>query len=117
MAENSKQYDLEERTSSFGEGIIKMVKKLKPSSINNPLITQLIKCGTSIGANYMEANGAESKKDFIHKINICKKEARETKHFLRMIVTANPEIKDEAKILWNEAQELTLIFGAITRKR
>ena len=117
MSENSKQYDLEERTSKFGEEIIKLVKLIRSSNINNPIINQLVKCGTSIGANYMETNGAESKKDFIHKINICKKESRGTKHFLRMIVAANPEINEQAKVLWKEAHELTLIFGAITRKK
>ena len=69
-----------------------------------------------MGANYCEADDAESKKDFQHKIGISKKEAREAKHWLRMIVVAVPEFKAEARILWQEAKELNLIFNAIVRK-
>jgi len=69
-----KKCDLQERTGKFGEEIIKFVKTLPENSINKPLISQLVRAGTSIGANYMEADGAESKKDFQHKISICKKE-------------------------------------------
>ena len=67
--------------------------------------------GTSMGSNYCEADDAESSKDFIHKIGICKKEARETKHWLRMIAVAVPELKEEARVLWQEAKELHLIFN------
>jgi four helix bundle protein len=109
----SKQYDLEERTSSFGENVIKFIKKLKINLIYNSLIIQLMKSATSIGANYMEANGASSKKDFRNKISICKKESKETKHWLRMMLVVVPEEENDIKILWKEAQELTLIFGKI----
>jgi len=78
---------------------------------------QLVRSGTSTGANYVEADGAESKKDFRHKISICKKEAKETKHWLRMIARANPERRDDCKNLWNEAQELVLIFSAILKPK
>ena len=115
MIEN-KKYDLEERTAKFGEEIIKFANKIPKTPITIPLITQLVKAGTSIGANYCEADDAESKNDFKHKIGICKKEARETKHWLRMIVVAVPELKTEAKILWQEAKELNLIFNSITNK-
>ncbi len=107
------KYDLEERTAVFGEKIIDFVKTLPKNTVNYELIKQIIKSGTSIGANYMEADGAESKRDFRHKIAICKKESKETKHWLRMIARANPQRKDECKELWNEAQELTLIFSSI----
>ena len=110
---NNNKYDLEERTAVLGERIIDFVKTLPRNTINNELIRQIIRSGTSIGANYMEADGAESKKDFRHKIAICKKESKETKHWLRMIARANPDRKDECKELWNEAQELTLIFSSI----
>ena len=110
---NKKKYDLEERTALFGEAIINFAKSLSRSIVNDPLIRQVVRSGTSIGANYMEADGAESKKDFRHKIAICKKESKETKHWLRMIVKANPDSKDECKILWKEAQEFTLIFSSI----
>ena len=93
------KYDLEERTAKFGEEIIKFAKKIPFNPITKPLISQLIKSGTSIGANYCEADDAESGKDFKHKIGICKKEARETKHWLRMVVVAVSELKDEAKKL------------------
>ena len=110
---DEKIYDLEERTAVFGERIIDFVKTLPDNVINRELIRQLVKAGTSVGANYSEADGAESKKDFRHKIAICKKESKESKHWLRMIARANPDRKDDCKELWIEAQELTLIFSSI----
>ena len=110
------KYDLEERTAKFGEDVIKFCKTLPSNEITRPLINQLIKCGTSVGANYGEADDAESPKDFKHKIGICKKESRESKHFLRMMAVATPENKDIARILWKEAKELNLIFNTIYRK-
>lgn len=107
------KYDLEERTARFGENIINFCKKLKLNPINHPLVSQLIRSSTSIGANYCEANGASSKKDFKNKIHICKKEAIETKHWLRMLAKSNPENRDKVRKLWQEAQELTLIFSKI----
>ena len=73
-------YDLEERTAKFGEQIVIFVKGLNRDAISAPLISQIIRSATSIGANYMEANGASSPKDFANKIFICKKESQETKH-------------------------------------
>ena len=110
---DKKKYDLEERTAHFGEAIIEFVKTLPKDPINSPLISQIVRSGTSIGANYMEADGAESKKDFQHKISICKKESKETKHWLRMMAKANPNRRDECQKLWREVQELTLIFSSI----
>lgn len=107
------KYDLEERTAKFGEEVIKFAKKIPVNWVTKPLIPQLVSAGTSVGANYCEADDAESRKDFKHKIGICKKEARETKHWLRMIVVAVPELKEEARKLWTEAKELNLIFNAI----
>jgi len=112
-----KIYDLEERTAKLGENIIKFTKKIPQNSINNPLINQLIRSGTSVGSNYCEADDAESGKDFRHKIGICKKEARETKHWLRMIAIACPELREELTSLWREAKELNLIFNAIIRSK
>ena len=86
------------------------------NEITKPLINQLVKAGTSCGANYSEADDAESRPDFKHKIGICKKESRETKHFLRMISVAVPQMKLPAMELWQEAKELNLIFNAIFRK-
>jgi len=113
MTEEQKQYDLEERTAKFGEAVIVFCRSLKHDIILNPLVSQIVRSATSVGANYMEANGASSKKDFKNKIHICKKEVQETKHWLRMISVASPENKEKARNLWKEAQELTLIFGKI----
>lgn len=107
------KYDLEERTAKFGEEILKFAKRIPQTSVTTPLISQLVRSGTSIGANYCEADDAESKKDFNHKISICKKEARETKHWLRMVAVVVLELKNEARRLWVEAKELNLIFNAI----
>ena len=73
-----------------------------------------MRSATSIGANYMEANGACSKRDFRNKIYLCKKECQESKHWLRMLVKTNPERKQEIQVLWQECQQLTLIFQKIT---
>jgi len=108
-------YDLEERTAKFGEEIIKFCKLIKYSDINKPLINQLVRSSTSVGANYMEANQGSSRKDFKNKIRICQKEANETKHWLRMIAVANEDKKDNCRILWKEAHELTLIFAKISK--
>ncbi|PJB19448.1 four helix bundle protein [Candidatus Falkowbacteria bacterium CG_4_9_14_3_um_filter_36_9] len=108
-------YDLEERAALFGENIIKFCKKILLNNINKPLINQVVRSGTSIGANYMEANQASSNKDFKNKIRICQKESNETKHWLRMIAVAVPEVKDKCRELWQEAHELTLIFATISK--
>src|SRR5437867_2628154 len=111
-----REYDLEERTAKFGEAVIGFARRIPMNPVNTPLISQLVRAGTSIGANYCEADDAESKKDFLHKIGICRKETRETKHWLRMIATAEPAMKTELRTLWQEAKELHLIFVAIVRK-
>src|SRR5690349_1921067 len=108
-------YDLEQRTATFGEAIIEFCLSLPSNPVSTPVITQLVRSGTSVGANYCEADDAESKKDFRHKIGICRKEARETKYWLRMIAKAAPEKKTEARRMWREAKELHLIFVAIVR--
>ena len=112
----NKKYDLEERTAKFGEAIIELCKKVPKNVITIPIIAQLIKAATSVGANYCEADDAESKKDFKHKIGICKKESREAKHFLRMLAMAVPDLKGEIKTSWQEAKELNLIFNSIYKK-
>ncbi len=116
MTKKEKVYDLEERTAKFGEDIIEFAKKIPKNIITIPLIDQLIRAGTSVGGNYCEADCAESRKDFEHKLGICKKEAKESKHWLRMIAKAVPELKDEAKKLWKESNELQRIFIAIIKK-
>lgn len=110
-------YDLEERTAKFGEAVIEFVKNLDKNDINRVLIGQLIRSATSVGANYMEADAAESKKDFFYKIGICKKESKETMHWLRMIAKANPIKSEELRKLWKEAHELVLIFSSIKNSK
>lgn len=115
MIQGSKiTYDLEERTAKYGEAIIDFCRSVPQDVVTKPLVSQLIRSGTSIGANYMEANGASSRKDFKNKIFICKKEAQETKHWLRMLAKALSDKKNAIRPLWQEAQELTLIFQKIT---
>jgi len=112
-----KEFNLAKRTSKFGVDSIMFAKDIKKDHINQSVIYQFIRSATSIGANYMEADCAESKKDFNHKIGICKKESKETTHWLHMLATTNPELKDKCRKLWQEAHELTLIFSAIIKKK
>jgi four helix bundle protein len=108
-------YDLEERTARFGEAVIDFANIIPRTPVTRRLIEQLVGCGTSVGANYCEADDAVSKKEFRLRCGTCKKEARETKYFLRMIVRAVPELKPQARPLWQEAKELHLIFAKIWR--
>ncbi len=110
------KYDLEERTAKFGEDMIEFAKKIPKNPITLPLISQCVRAGTSVGSNYCEADCAESKKDFEHKLGICKKESKESRHWCRMISMAVPELKEDARKLWKEANELNLIFSAIVIK-
>ena len=107
----NKKYDLEERTAKFGQNVIKFCKGLPKSELTGRIIDQLVGC-----SNYCEADDAESPRDFKHKIGICKKESRESKHFLRMSAVAVPEKADQARRLWVEAKELNLIFNSIYKK-
>jgi four helix bundle protein len=111
-----KTYDLEERTAKFGEDIVRFCKKVPRSPITDPLVVQLVKSSTSVGANYCEADDAVSGRDFKNKIGICKKEARESKYFIRVFMVAVPALKEEALSLLQEAKELNLIFNSIFRK-
>ncbi|HKS31572.1 MAG TPA: four helix bundle protein [Chthoniobacterales bacterium] len=108
-------YDLEERMARFGEAIIDFANTIPQNPVTDRLIRQLVGAGTSVGANYVEADDSLSKKDFLKNIGTCRKEARETKHFLRMIARAVPELKLQARELWIEARELHLIFSRIWR--
>ncbi len=110
------KYDLEERTAKFGEDVIKFCKSMPRNELTRRIIDQLVGCGASVGANYCEADDAESGKDFFHKIGLCKKESREAKHFFRMAAVAVPDSACEARKLWVEAKELNLIFNKIYQK-
>lgn len=118
MADKSegRRFDLEERTALFGESVIEFAKRIPVNEITRSLIDQVVRSSTSVGANYCEADDASSKKEFRQKIGYCRKEARETKHWLRMIVKAVPDLREAAVPLWQEAKELHLNFAAILRK-
>jgi four helix bundle protein len=109
-------FDLAERTARFGELVIASARKIPVDEVTRCLITQVVRAGTSVGANYCEADEAESGKEFRYRIGVCKREARETKHQVRMIVAAVPHLRDEGRKVWQEAKELTLICAAILRK-
>jgi len=119
MEQNSKsqakQYDLEERVTLFSENLITFCKTLTISIVSKPLIDQLIRSGTSIGANYMEANACNSRKDFINKVTIARKESKETLYWLRLLSVEFPNKKDKLRVLWKETHELSLILGGILK--
>ena len=109
-------FDLAERTARFGEETIRFCTGIRRNAITSPLISQLVRSGISIGANYCEADEAGSKKEFRYRISVCCRESRETKYHLRMIVAAAPDKAEAARGLWKEADELNRIFAAIFRK-
>lgn len=105
---------MEERTIKFSEDLIKLCGIVKITLTNENIVKQLLRSGTSVGANYNEANGATSKTDFKSKIHICKKEAKETIYWLRLLAGVVDEgIKNKIRVLWQEGKELTLIFSKI----
>jgi four helix bundle protein len=111
-----KEHDLIYRTTEFGKNVIIFCKKLKPDLVSAPLISQIVRSATSVGANYREANSAGSKKDFRNKIVIARKEISETEHWITLLATCYPQHKDELRILWQENHELLLIFSKILLK-
>ena len=112
----AKEYDLEKRTEQFAKNVIQLCKNLPKSTINMKLTGQVVSASGSVGANYIEANEALSKKDFANRIKISRKEAKESRYWLRLIISANPEAESQAKPLIQEATELMNIFGAILKK-
>jgi four helix bundle protein len=107
-------YDLKDRTKNFSKNIIILIKSIKLNIINSNTCNQLIRSATSIGANYCEANNASSKKDFLNKIYICRKESEETEYWIELLAQVEIDKKDELRLLWKEAHEFTLIFNSIT---
>lgn len=93
MSNTEASKKLEQRTAKFSEEVIKLCRRVKSDNVSGPIINQLVRSGTSIGANYMEANNASSRKDFTNKIFICKKEAEETKYWLKMLLSCYPTEK------------------------
>jgi len=114
---NRKQYDLEERTYQFARNVRALVKKLKMNYANQEDGKQLIRSSGSVGANYIEANESLSKKDFLMRIKICRKEAKESRYWLNLLdMQYNSDLEDKREELRDEATELTSIFGSIIRK-
>lgn len=114
--QNTKQYDLEDRTLEFGKRVIRLCKSLIMNPINLPIISQLMRSGTSVGANYREANETSIKKDFLFRMRICRKEAKETIYWLKMVIEANSEFGEKIKSLLDEANQLVKIFATIIIK-
>ena len=114
--DDKKRYDLEERTSKFTKDMTKFAKKVPKNMVNNVILSQVIRSSGSIGANYIEANEALSKKDFMMRIKICRKESKETAYWLDALDLEKDEMKDECKILHDEATQLKKIFSAIVLK-
>ncbi len=112
----NKIYNLEERTLEFAKATIRLCQKLPKTSITIELIKQLCRSGASIGANYREANEALGKKDFIHKMSITRKEAKETTYWLELLMEVNPGSKIDIKPLLQESKELRNIFTSIINK-
>ena len=112
---NAQRYDLEERTAKFAENVIDLTTKLLNNPTNRVLISQIIRSACSIGANYMEADVAESTRDFLHKISISRKEAKETHRWLRLIGHANKDVLAHCETLSKESWELVLIFSTIIK--
>ena len=114
---NSKPYDLEERTLKFAKDVRAFVKKLPKTLANIEDSRQLVKASGSVGANYIEANESISKKDFIFRIKICRKESKESRYWLRLLDTENDADLDlEREDLVRESTKLMKIFGAILQK-
>lgn len=110
-----KKYDLEDRTLNFAKSIIKFINKIRKTLANVEIAKQLIRSGGSVGANYIEANEALSKKDFIYRVKLCRKEAKETTYWIKLI-ECNSDLDTMRNKLIQESIELTNIFGAIFRK-
>ena len=113
---NSKQYDLEERTLRFAKKIIGFVRILPKTMANIEIMRQIIRSSGSVGANYIEANEALSKKDFAMRVKICRKEAKESRYWLKLIEVRGEDTEKGRQSLINEATELMKIFGSIVEK-
>ena len=109
-------FDLEERTATYGEEVIRFVRQLHLDVVSSPLVRQLVRSATSLGANYGEADEAGSKKEFRYRISLCCRESRECKHWLRMLSIACPDSRNNGRPLWKETNELTRIFATIHRR-
>ena len=109
---NGRDFGLTEPTACFGGSVIRFLRSIKLDAVTQPLVSQLVRSATSIGANYGEADESGSKKEFRYRISLCKRESKETEHWLRMIAAAFPEEAEASRQLWKESHELTLIFAS-----
>ena len=114
--ENSKQYDLEERTFRFAKGVLEFVGNLPRTVANTEIMKQVIRSSGSVGANYIEANEALSKKDFAMRVKSRRKEAKESRYWLRLIEAREEDTEKRKQSLITEATELMKIFGSIVEK-
>jgi len=114
--QSSKQYNLEERTFNFARSVINFCKKLPKLVIEGEIAKQLARAATSVGANYIEANESLGKKDFLMRIKICRKEAKESGYWLKLLELSNPDLRQEQEMLLKESTELTRIFSSIVVK-
>lgn len=114
--QKSKQYDLEDRTLKFAIKVRDFARKVPPDIANAEDVRQLIRASGSVGANYIEANESLSKKDFLMRTKICRKESKESRYWLQLLYIANAALDTERHELMTEATELTNIFGSIVRK-
>jgi len=111
-----KAFDLEERTLAFAKRIITLCKALPGNTVNDKLIDQIVRSAGSVGANYREANDSLGKKDFLMRMKISRKEAKETEFLLQLIIEANPSFQKRMESLLQEVFELRKIFSAIISK-
>jgi four helix bundle protein len=114
--QKTKIYDLEERTLEYGKRVIHLCRSLPKDTVNNNICSQLIRSGTSLGANYREANETATKKDFSFRMRICRKEAKETVYWLQLLIEANPAFEKRVAPLLQETIELVKIFATIIEK-
>ena len=116
MTNTKTKYKLEDRTLRFAKKCIDLCKLLTKNNINGELINQLIRSSSSVGANYREANDTVTKKDFYYRIGVCRREAKESKYWLELLMHSNTEASDKIEPVVNEALQLARIFASISKK-
>ena len=114
--QSSKKYDLEERTLKFSKQVIDLVNKIPKNTVNITLLDQLVRCSSSVGANYREANDSLGKKDFYMRIRISRKEAKETQYWLELLLHNNQQFRIDIDPLIDESIQLVKIFSSIISK-
>ena len=110
------RFDLEERTFNLAKAVVEFVSNLPKTLVNNELIKQVVRSSGSVGANYIEANESVSRKDYIFRVKVCRKEAKETIYWLRLLKVKDETLRGNQQYLIGEATELMKIFGSIIEK-